>query len=440
MPLSAPPSLAAARWRTAVRTAGAVGAAALLGLATVPQARAEIGTLTATNVSRVPRSAAGTPLAPGIGRVRAVYDPAGVVGLNLSFAHPLNRVARSRYAAWSVAVAFGAGVPGSLTGCRPVIVGSVAVAAGQTGTLRQTGDAAVAVTPTVHANAMGFTVGDERLAGADVACLRMSMTGWRRVAAGATGAQRIASCGCWAIPQTVDRLRSASGEPVVWFAGRRPQPPPPPLRTPTARIAWIATITTPVGARSGPGTGHIVDRLGTASDIDGGPDALLVLGARRDAAHRLWIRVRLDIRPNTASGWIPAGDATLATTAWRIDVTLATRTVRVFDAGRLHDRFLAVIGKPSTPTPTGLFAVAAIVPQPDPSGFLGPVALHLTAHSNVLDNYGGGPGRVAIHGRGGASLRDPLGSARSHGCVRVDNRWAELLAGTVPIGTPVIVH
>ena len=114
--------------------------------------------------------------------------------------------------------------------------------------------------------------------------------------------------------------------------------------------------------------------------------------------------------------------------------------MRVFDAGRLHDRFLAVIGKPSTPTPTGLFAVAAIVPQPDPNGFLGPVALHLTAHSNVLDNYGGGPGRVAIHGRGGASLRDPLGSARSHGCVRVDSRWAELLAGTVPIGTPVIVH
>ena len=47
--------------------------------------------------------------------------------------------------------------------------------------------------------------------------------------------------------------------------------------------------------------------------------------------------------------------------------------------------------------------------------------IQLTAFSDVLDNYGGGPGRVAIHGRGGASLADPLGTARSHGCVRVAN-------------------
>jgi lipoprotein-anchoring transpeptidase ErfK/SrfK len=39
----------------------------------------------------------------------------------------------------------------------------------------------------------------------------------------------------------------------------------------------------------------------------------------------------------------------------------------------------------------------------------------------VLDDYGGGPGRVAIHGRAGASLLDPLGTARSHGCIRIDN-------------------
>ena len=98
-----------------------------------------------------------------------------------------------------------------------------------------------------------------------------------------------------------------------------------------------------------------------------------------------------------------------------------------------------MIGKPATPTPRGLFAVAAIVPQTDPNGFLGPDALHLTAHSNVLDNYGGGPGRVAIHGRSGASLADPLGSARSHGCVRIDNNWVTYLAAHVPRGTPVLI-
>jgi lipoprotein-anchoring transpeptidase ErfK/SrfK len=46
---------------------------------------------------------------------------------------------------------------------------------------------------------------------------------------------------------------------------------------------------------------------------------------------------------------------------------------------------------------------------------------------------------VAIHGRGGASLRDPLGSARSHGCIRIPNRAVEWLARRVVPGTPVDV-
>ncbi|MGB0119870.1 MAG: L,D-transpeptidase [Solirubrobacterales bacterium] len=102
--------------------------------------------------------------------------------------------------------------------------------------------------------------------------------------------------------------------------------------------------------------------------------------------------------------------------------------------------FRAVAGAPATPTPRGLFAIYERVRQPDPSGFLGPFALHLTAHSNVLDNYGGGPGRVAIHGRGAESLADPLGSARSHGCIRIGNGRIVAMAKMLPLGTPVLVR
>ncbi len=84
--------------------------------------------------------------------------------------------------------------------------------------------------------------------------------------------------------------------------------------------------------------------------------------------------------------------------------------------------FRAVVGAPQWPTPHGLFAVSERVPQPNPKGFLGPSALHLTAFSNKLIHFDGGPGTVAIHGRGGASLLDPLGTARSHGCIRITNR------------------
>ena len=116
---------------------------------------------------------------------------------------------------------------------------------------------------------------------------------------------------------------------------------------------------------------------------------------------------------------------------------LARLRVAVFRDGRRIHRFRAVVGAPRTPTPRGLAAIYERNPQPDPRGFLGPWALSLTALSRVLESYGGGPGRVAIHGRGGASLRDPLGTARSHGCVRMRNRDVVELFDLAPAGTVV---
>jgi hypothetical protein len=100
-------------------------------------------------------------------------------------------------------------------------------------------------------------------------------------------------------------------------------------------------------------------------------------------------------------------------------------------------RFRAVVGAPATPTPHGLAAIYERNRQPYAGGFLGPWALPLTIHSNVLLSFGGGPGRVGLHGRAGASLSDPLGSARSHGCVRVDNRHVSWMAAKLRPGTPV---
>ena len=150
--------------------------------------------------------------------------------------------------------------------------------------------------------------------------------------------------------------------------------------------------------------------------------------------------MRLPGRPNGSAGWIPRDAVLVHRVRWWIDVSLSQRVVRVFRDGTLVRRFRAVVGAPQTPTPIGLFAVYELDAQPDRSGFLGPWVLQLTAFSNVLDNYGGGPGRVAIHGRGAASLEDPLGTARSHGCVRIDNTDVTWLAHTVVPGTPVRIH
>ena len=204
--------------------------------------------------------------------------------------------------------------------------------------------------------------------------------------------------------------------------------------------AWIAHLVAPVDARSAPANGPRVTRIGALAPGIGGPVGLLVLGERTRRHGQEWLRVRLPQRPNGASAWIPANRTQLASTPWRIVISLARRTVSLERAGTVVHVYRAVVGKPSTPTPTGLFAVSERIRQPDPHSFYGPWVLLLTAYSNTLLHFAGGPGQISIHGRDGASLRDPLGAARSHGCIRIDNAGIELLARVAVEGTPVIIR
>lgn len=208
---------------------------------------------------------------------------------------------------------------------------------------------------------------------------------------------------------------------------------------PTARLAWAAQIVHPAIVRAGPGPGaRRVGRVGTAAAWTGGRVRLLVLGVRRGPRGPAWLRVLLPDRPNGRSGWIDADLARLAPVRWRVEIDLRARRLVVRRDGRRVRSWRVVVGKPSTPTPRGTFAVSERVRQPRGS-MLGPWALHLTAHSNVLFDYGGGPGRVAMHGRSGPLLADPLGSASSHGCIRMANANIRWLAGRALPGTPVVV-
>jgi L,D-transpeptidase catalytic domain len=167
---------------------------------------------------------------------------------------------------------------------------------------------------------------------------------------------------------------------------------------------------------------------------------VLVLARPRAADGRCWLRVRLPWRPNIAAGWVNANNVVLQKTPWRIVVSRARRTLTLFRAGAATWTVQVVVGKPSTPTPVGLFAIVWAIPW-NPNAFLGSWVLELTAHSDVLQQFDGGDGTVGIHGRGGASLLDPLGSARSHGCIRLANGsidWLVHKIGTSQIqGTPV---
>jgi lipoprotein-anchoring transpeptidase ErfK/SrfK len=152
--------------------------------------------------------------------------------------------------------------------------------------------------------------------------------------------------------------------------------------------------------------------------------------------HGEWLRVRLPGRPNGHTGWISANRTRAAATPWRIRVALDSRHVYVFDAGHLVRRFAAIVGKPSTPTPRGTFFVEeALRLRPWESG--APFALATSARSNVLQEFDGGPGQIALHGTG--NLPGALGTAASHGCVRLGNHAIAWLASRIGAGVPVTI-
>jgi lipoprotein-anchoring transpeptidase ErfK/SrfK len=95
-----------------------------------------------------------------------------------------------------------------------------------------------------------------------------------------------------------------------------------------------------------------------------------------------------------------------------------------------------VVGKPSTPTPTGEFFVEETV-QMSGGEAGGPFALALSARSNALQEFEGGPGQIALHGRN--NLGGTLGTAASHGCIRVNTASIDWLAARIGPGTPVTI-
>jgi hypothetical protein len=171
--------------------------------------------------------------------------------------------------------------------------------------------------------------------------------------------------------------------------------------------------------------------------ITGGRTVLPVIGRTTTKDGRRWLRVMLPGRPNELKGWIGLPGTAPAVTTWFLVVDRSARRVKVYRAGRRVRTFTAIVGKPSTPTPVGEFFVEENVRMP--SGAPGaPFALALSARSNVYQEFEGGPGQIGIHGL--ANVGGTLGTAVSHGCVRLSNGAVSWLAERVPSGTRVAIR
>src|SRR5690606_22269819 len=96
------------------------------------------------------------------------------------------------------------------------------------------------------------------------------------------------------------------------------------------------------------------------------------------------------------------------------------------------------IGTAETPTPVGVFYVTdPIGPFANATGVYGAYAIGISAFSDVLDEFYGGPPQVAMHGTNKPEL---IGQSVSNGCIRMANDDVLALADLVDLGTPVIVH
>ncbi len=147
-----------------------------------------------------------------------------------------------------------------------------------------------------------------------------------------------------------------------------------------------------------------------------------------------WLEVQLNTRPNQTTAWIRAADVNLRQVTHRIVVSLAARSLTVYDGQTPVMEAAVAVGDPTTPTPRGNYYVDGAVRTPDPSGVYGPYQISVAAFSEVLMTFGSGVGQIAMHGTNAPSL---VGSAVSNGCLRMRNADVTRLANTVEIGTPV---
>lgn len=198
---------------------------------------------------------------------------------------------------------------------------------------------------------------------------------------------------------------------------------------PISSPATVADVKGPtIGLYSTPGQAEADDTFDNPT-WEGLPLVFLVQQRQGD-----WLEVQLNTRPNQTTAWIRAADVSLRQVTHRIVVSLAARSLTVYDGQTPVMEAAVAVGDPATPTPRGNYYVDGAVRTPDPSGVYGPYQVSVAAFSEVLMSFGSGVGQIALHGTNAPGL---IGDAVSNGCLRMNNADITRLANTVEIGTPV---
>lgn len=234
----------------------------------------------------------------------------------------------------------------------------------------------------------------------------------------------------WPAPESAPHLASlpASPPPTLHV------PSPVPLEREPHLSMWSA-VRRPATARSAPGGGKPVARLGTRTP-EGTDNLVLVQRRTRDARGRVWVEARLPVLPNGTTGWIRrdrlGGYRTVRT---HLRINLGRKTATLTRRGRRIFRARVGVGLRQWPTPRGRFYIRNKLVRYR-SKFYGPLAFGTSARSAVLTDWPDG-GFVGVHG---TDRPDLIPGQVSHGCIRMRNRDIVRLGRLMPVGTPVTIR
>lgn len=150
---------------------------------------------------------------------------------------------------------------------------------------------------------------------------------------------------------------------------------------------------------------------------------------------RTWLRIRLPMRPNGQTGWVPRNDlGALRTVRTMLRVNRARLRATLYRGRREIWSSRIGVGKSATPTPAGQFWIRSRLRGLRSNPSYGPYAFGTAAYS-VLSDWPGG-GVIGIHGTDQPQL---IPGRPSHGCIRVPNAAITRLWQLMPIGTPVSI-
>jgi lipoprotein-anchoring transpeptidase ErfK/SrfK len=219
-----------------------------------------------------------------------------------------------------------------------------------------------------------------------------------------------------------------SGPPVETAAKAPPSVGTPAAAFPQAGMMLRETI----AVRAAPSRSARRIKVLSQFRSDNRPTIVFAVSSARDRSGGSWYRIHVPARVNALRGWIDAATVKLETVRTRIVIDRSARTLELYDQARLRFQTKVAVGRAGTETPTGSFYVQAGFRATEP--MLGAYAFETSAYSNLSDWPGGGI--IGIHGTPQPEL---LGTAASHGCVRVSNAAALTLQRIVPMGAAISI-